>query len=111
MLTCATHADQLDGPDYRDVGPVDEAAAAELADRRERWQAALEKRWRLPTGRGHQRDWLTARSSSQRPSFASGSAPDVSGVGPGIDDRDAMYRLRQRRISLGFLPSAVRRAT
>jgi hypothetical protein len=38
------------GPDYRDVGPVDEAAAAELADRRERWQAALEERWRLPAG-------------------------------------------------------------
>ena len=43
MFTCAAHADQLGGPDYRDVGPVDDAAAAELADRRERWQAALEK--------------------------------------------------------------------
>jgi hypothetical protein len=41
-FACAAHADRLDDdPKCADVGPLDDAAAAELADRHERWQAAL----------------------------------------------------------------------
>ena len=50
VFACAVHADRLaDDPECRDVGPLDAAATAELADRRERWQAALDgKGWRPP---------------------------------------------------------------
>jgi hypothetical protein len=50
VFGCAAHADRLvDDPECRDVGPLDDAAKTELADRRERWQAALDgKGWRPP---------------------------------------------------------------
>jgi hypothetical protein len=42
-------ADRLDGPQWRDVGPLDDAARAELDDRRARWADALAgKGWRSP---------------------------------------------------------------
>ena len=48
-FACAVHADRFAGPEWRDVGPLDYAAATELADRRERWQAAFDgKGWRPP---------------------------------------------------------------
>lgn len=40
-FACAAHGDRFDGPEWRDVGPLDDAAAAELAARRDRWAAAL----------------------------------------------------------------------
>ena len=50
VFGCAVHADRLaDDPECSDLGPLDDAATAELADRRERWQAALDgKGWRPP---------------------------------------------------------------
>jgi hypothetical protein len=43
------HADRLEGPEWHDVGPLDDAATAELTARRERWRAALNgKGWRPP---------------------------------------------------------------
>jgi hypothetical protein len=46
---CAAHADRFDGPEWHNVGPLDEAATAELHDRRERWADALAgKGWRPP---------------------------------------------------------------
>jgi hypothetical protein len=50
VFACSVHADRLDDdPECRDVAPLDDAAAAELGDRRERWQAALDgKGWRPP---------------------------------------------------------------
>ena len=48
-FACAAHADRFDGPEWRDVGPLDDAARAELDDRKARWQAALDgKGWRPP---------------------------------------------------------------
>jgi hypothetical protein len=48
-FACTAHADRFDGPQWRDVGPLDQTAAAELADRRDRWAAALAgKDWRPP---------------------------------------------------------------
>src|SRR6188472_3866509 len=38
---CAAHADRFDGSEWRDVGPLDDAAGAELDDRRARWATAL----------------------------------------------------------------------
>ena len=49
VFGCAIHADRLaDDPECCDVGPLDNAARAELADRRERWQAALDGKGRRP---------------------------------------------------------------
>jgi len=50
VFACGVHADRLgDDPECSDVGPVDDASAAELDDRRERWAAALAgKGWRPP---------------------------------------------------------------
>lgn len=43
VFACAVHADRLDDdPECRDVGPLDNAAQAELDDRRARRQAALD---------------------------------------------------------------------
>jgi hypothetical protein len=39
-FACAAHTDRFDGPSWRDVGPLDDAAAAELDDRRTRWADA-----------------------------------------------------------------------
>jgi hypothetical protein len=38
-FACAAHADRLDGPECRDVGPLDDAAVAELADPHRRGHA------------------------------------------------------------------------
>jgi hypothetical protein len=48
-FACAAHADRFDGPEWHDVGPLHDVAAAELADRRARWADALTgKGWRPP---------------------------------------------------------------
>jgi hypothetical protein len=48
VFGCVEHAARLaDDPECSDVGPLDDAARAELAGRCERWQAALDgKGWR-----------------------------------------------------------------
>jgi hypothetical protein len=49
VFACTAHADRFDGPQWRDVGPLDDAAQSELADRRASWAAALcGKGWRPP---------------------------------------------------------------
>ena len=65
VFVCAAHAERLaDDPECRDVGPLDDAAMAELADRRERWQAALDgKGWRPPQP-------MRCRRSSNSPGLA-----------------------------------------
>ncbi len=48
-FACAAHADRSTGAVWCDVGALDDDAAAELADRRDRWAAALAgKDWRPP---------------------------------------------------------------
>jgi hypothetical protein len=50
VFACGAHDDRLvDDPECRDVGPLDDAATAELADRKARWDDALAgKGRRLP---------------------------------------------------------------
>jgi hypothetical protein len=46
-FACTAHANHVNGPAWRDVGPLDDAARAELTDRRDRWTTALAgKGWR-----------------------------------------------------------------
>ena len=48
-FTCSVHADRFDGPEWCDVGLLDDDAHTELDGRRARWQAALDgKGWRPP---------------------------------------------------------------
>ncbi len=48
-FACAAHVDRFAGPEWRGVDALDDAARAELVDRRARWAAALAgKGWRPP---------------------------------------------------------------
>lgn len=48
-FACGAHRDRFDGPEWHDVGPLDDDARAELDDRRARWAAAIAgKGWRPP---------------------------------------------------------------
>lgn len=58
---CAVHADRFDGPEWSAVGPLDQPATAELAERRIRWADALAGRgWKPPQP-------MTPRRPSGRP--------------------------------------------
>jgi hypothetical protein len=48
VFACANHAGRFNGPEWRDVGALDDTARAELADRRARWANALAGRGWCP---------------------------------------------------------------